>query len=233
MYIILKKLKPFAITLLLLGIYGCGSAPPTFLQSDYENKTVETIGILELKDKSILTEEFQISKEDYKNVENVVFEEVQDRNYDVVGPLKYESFGIDAEKDLTKELIAEICEKEKVDAILFSSISKYEDNYLGQHTLAMNFKLFKADGDSIWVDKVDLDKNGLLSFFLFVGTITLGVAVLPDDGTTSTDTKIVFGIAAGVLGGLLAEALIDNISAAISERIETLPEGVGQGNRIR
>jgi len=68
---------------------------------------------------------------------------------------------------------------------------------------------------------------------LFVASITLAVAVLPDDGTTSTGTKIMFGIAGGVLGGLLAEALIDNISAAISERIETLPEGVGQGNRIR
>jgi len=235
MYIILKKLKPFAITLLLLGIYGCGSAPPTFLQSDYENKTVETIGILELKDKSILTEEFQISKEDYKNVENVVFEEVQDRNYDVVGPLKYESFGIDAEKDLTKELIAEICEKEKVDAILFSSISKYEDNYLGQHTLAMNFKLFKADGDSIWVDKVDLDKNGLLGFVIFVGVFTATMLVYPYDPALepTTDVKLALGLGVGVLGGLLGEALTNYISSAISERIETLPEGVGQGNRIR
>lgn len=231
----MKKFEILVISLLLLGVYGCGSAPPTFLQTDYENRAVETIGILELKGKTILNDEFEISDEDLKKVENNVIEKVLNRNYDVVGPIKYEKFGRDSDQDLTKELIAEICKKENVDAILFSSISKYEDNYLGQHSLQMNFKLFKANGDSIWVDNAELDKNSLLGFFGLVTGVTIGMFVYPY-GTglePSTSTKLVIGLGIGVLAGLLAEGLTNYISTTISERFATLPEGTGQGNRIR
>ena len=221
------------IIILGLGVYGCGSAPPIFLQSDYENKALTSIGILELKEESVLNDEFEISEEDFKSVESIVIEEVLNRDYDVAAPVIYKSYEIDSDEDLTKEMIFKICEKEKVDAILFSSISKYEDNFLGQHSLQMNFKLFQANGDSIWVDQVDLDKNSLPGFLGFIVGITLGVAIYPDEtGTLSTSTRFAFGLGAGVLGGLLGEGITNHISTAISERFKTLPEGVGDGNRI-
>lgn len=217
-----------------LGLFGCGTVPPVFLQPDYENNPLKTVGIFELKDNSFLNEEANISAEDLKNVENIVIEEVLNRDYDVAAPVEYKSYGINTNQDLNKEMIFRICEKEKVDAILFSSISEYEDSFLGQHSLQMNFKLLKANGDSIWVDQVDLDKNSLPGFLGFIVGITLGVSVYPDDtGTLSTSTRLAFGLGAGVLGGLLAEGITNHISDAISERFKTLPEGVGEGNRIK
>jgi hypothetical protein len=229
----MKKFEPFLIVLFLVFIYGCGSVPPTFLLSDYENNPVKTIGIFELKKDNFSNDEFEISKEDFNNVESIIIEKVLDRDYDVVAPIEYTGFGIDSDKDLTKEFITEICKKWKVDAILFSSISKYEDSFLGQHSLQMNFRLLKDDGDSIWTDKINLDRNSLLGFFGFVVGVTVAVLVYPDDtGSLSTGTRAAFGLGAGVLGGLLAEGLTNYISEAIAKRFETLPEGGGQGNRI-
>ena len=230
----MKKFSVLFIVILGLCLFGCGTVPPEFLQSDYENNSVKSIGILELKDNSALNAETEITQEDFKNVENIVIEEVLNRDYDVVAPVQYKGSGINGVEDLTRSKIAEICEKEKVDAVLFPSISRYKDDFLGEHILQMNFKLYKANGDSIWVDKIELDKNGLPTFLLFVAGITVGSFAYPSDVVEpSTSTKLAFGLGAGVLGGLLAEGITNHISDAISERFGTLPEGVGNGKRIK
>ncbi len=228
----MKKVELFLVGLFLVGIYGCGSVPPTFLQPDYENNAVKTIGILELKDNSISTDSFEISDEQLKLVESMVIEEALNRDYDVAAPLEYKSFGIDSENDLTREMITSICEKEKVDAILFSTLYKYEDSFLGQHSLQMNFNLFKANGDSVWVDKVDLDRNGLVGFIGLLVGVTVSGAVQSNEMTPAS-VMIPVGLGVGVLAGLILEGATNYISAAITERFRNLPEGIGEGNRIK
>lgn len=228
------KLNLLLMSIILgLGVYGCGSAPPLFLQTDYEDKAVKSIGILELKEESVLNDEFEISDEDFKSVDSVVIEEVLNRDYDVAAPIIYESYEINSDEDLSKEMIFKICDKEKVDAVLFSSISRYKDDFLGEHSLQMNFKLYKANGDSIWMDQVDLDKNGLVGFLGSVVGITVATAAYPSDGIVGASTLIPIGLAAGVLAGLLVEGVTNHINDAISERLRTLPEGIGEGIRIK
>lgn len=221
----MRKYKLCIVAVVLIMVCSCATLkPPTFLESDYENAPVKSIGILELNGKSILNDERGISEKDFNKVENIILNEVFKRNY-LTTRVKYESFSIDSEKDLTREVIFEICEKQNVEAVLFSSISEYSDVFLGKHTLIMNFKLFKANGDSIWADKVNLKKNGLVTFLGGVAVTMIVVAAQPDDGITPKSTKTAFGLGIGALAGLLAEGLTSYIPDAISDRFKTLPKG--------
>ena len=73
----------------------------------------------------------------------------------------------------------------------------------------------------------------MLSFIGFVAGVTIATVLQPTSIPVSSDIKLQAGLGVGILGGLLVEGITSPTKDAITFRFLTLPEGKGQGKRIR
>jgi hypothetical protein len=212
--------------LFILGILtvGCSSAP-TFINPDFERKSIRSIAVMPVTDKRTSAEDKVNSQESKSIIENLLIEKFRDKRYDVVPP----ALVLNIMKEKTNQNISpeNLCSALKVDGILFSELYDYSDQFFIKHSIKMNFKIYNAEGDSLWINDLDESDMPFLSALGASLGWAVGVAV---EGNVSSKNKlptIFAGAAAAELIYAAVDGLTDETSLSIDKAFKSLPEAKG------
>ena len=217
----MKSKKLMIVVIGLCFLVGCASLPPQFISPDFNSNSISTIGVLKLSKDSKLLQNDTITIADLSRIEEIVIEGIESRDYDVVGPINPTSYKVENPTNIQKNEIEEICEAEKVDAIMLLNLSDYCDEYLGDHKLNLDLILYSAKGDRLWADKALVSQNGLLRFLGSTAGVT--VVTMTSNYDVGSSTKFSVGLICGALAGLITEGVTDYAGDAINNRLETIP----------
>jgi hypothetical protein len=208
---------------------GCSPAP-TFIKTDFNQKQIKTIAIMPIVDKRNAVEDTSQLHRSLSNIEELLSKKIVEKNYDFL------SAG--SVKNIVKEKTSEnmspqyLCSVLKVDGILFSKLFNYSDQFFIKHSLKMDFKIFDAQGDSLWTN--DLDDNDKPFLTAFGAAVGWGIGVAVDNKVSSGNKlpTILAGIAASELVYALVDGLTDETSQSIDKVFKSLPEQKRVGKEI-
>ena len=148
--------------------------------------------------------------------------QILDKHYEVIssGTVK----NLIKEKEITNLSPENLCSTLKVDGILFSELYDYSDVFFINHSIKMNFKLYDANGDSLWINELDDSYRPFLSAIGASLGWAIGVAV--DNKITSKNKlpTILAGVAAAELIYLVVDGVSDETSQSIDKAFKSLPE---------
>lgn len=218
--------RVYLFVFFLFSIIMVGCAPgPTFIKSDYDQKQIKSIAIMPVIDKRNIVGDTVRVKESLSNIEKLLSKKIMDKNYDVLSP--------DSVKNIINENTVEnmspenLCSILNVDGILFSGLYNYSDVFFINHSIKMDFKIFDAKGDSLWINEVDDSDRPFLSAIGASLGWAIGVAI---DNKISSKNKLPT-IVAGVAAAELVYVIVDGVSNETSQSIDgvfnSLPEAKG------
>jgi hypothetical protein len=218
-----KSIKMYIVTLFVCStiMIGCSSAP-TFIRPDYEQRQIKSMAIMPVTDKRSAAEDTVQAQKDLINIEEIISEKLLDKNYDVVSPgtvkniLKENPIG-----NMTPE---NLCSMLKVDGVLFSELYDYTDIFFVNHSIKMDLKVYDAQGDSLWINKLDDSDRPFLSAIGASLGWAIGVSL---DNKVASKNKIPI-IIAGVAAAEVVYVIVDGVSNETSQSIDkvfkSLPE---------
>ena len=215
--------KMYIITLFVCStiIIGCSSAP-TFIRPDYEQRQIKSIAIMPVTDKRSAAEDTVQAQKDLINIEEILSENLLDKNYDVVSPdtvkiiIKENPIG-----NMTPE---NLCSMLKVDGILFSELYDYTDIFFINHSIKMDFKVYDAQGDSLWINKLDDSDRPFLSAIGASLGWAIGVSI---DNKVASKNKIpiiIAGVAAAEVVYVIVDGVSNETAQSIDKAFKSLPE---------
>jgi hypothetical protein len=226
-----NSIRNYLFTFFIFGIIMIGCSPaPTFIKSDFTQKQIKSIAIMPVVDKRNVVEDTSQSHKSLINIEELLSKKIVEKNYDFLSPGSVKN--IIKEKAIENMSPQNLCSALKVDGILFSKLFNYSDLFFVNHSIKMGFKIFDAQGDSLWTnDMDDSDKPFLTAFGAALGW-GIGVAV---DNKISSESKlptILAGVVASELVYTIVDALTDETSQSIDKVFKSLPERKGIAKEI-
>ncbi len=218
-----KSIKMYIVTLFVCStiMIGCSSAP-TFIRPDYEQRQIKSMAIMPVTDKRSAAEDTVQAQKDLINIEEILSEKLLDKNYDVVSPGTVKN--ILKENPIENMTPENLCSMLKVDGILFSELYDYTDIFFVNHSIKMDLKVYDAQGDSLWINKLDDSDRPFLSAIGASLGWAIGVSL---DNKVASKNKIPI-IIAGVAAAEVVYVIVDGVSNETSQSIDkvfkSLPE---------
>ncbi len=216
----------YSITFFILSLImvGCSSGP-TFIKADYDQKQIKTIAIMPVIDKRNIVEDTVQSQESLLNIEELLSKKIIDKSYDVLSPGSVKK--IIKEKAVENMSPENLCSILKVDGILFSELFDYANVFFINHSIKMEFKLFDAKGDSLWINNMDdIDRPFLSAFGASLGW-AVGVAVDKKISSKNKLPTILAGVAAAEVVYVIVDGVSNETSQSIDKVFNSLPEAKG------
>lgn len=207
-----------------LIMIGCSSAP-TFIKSDYDQKHIKSIAIMPVIDKRNVVEDSVQSQKSLSNIEGLISRKIMDKNYDV---LPVDSVINIISKNRVENMSPDnLCSILNVDGILFSELYNYSDVFFINHSINMNFKIYDAKGDSLWINNLDdVDRPFLSAIGASLGW-AIGVAVHNKVSAKNKVPTILAGVAAAELVYIVVDGVSDETSQSIDKVFKSLPDAKG------
>jgi hypothetical protein len=209
-----------------------GCAPTAqFLKSDFEKKQIKTIAIIPVVDRRTDDKDTVESQELMTDIGELLSEKIMDKDYDVVSSSSVNK--IIKEKNISNMTPANLCSELKVDAVLFSNLFEYNDVFFINHKLNLNYKLYGADGASLWQN---LSQGSSSPIFYFLGGAlgwTIGISSNEQISSDNKSVAILAGVAGAAVGVVIGDALVDDISRYMDEGLMSLPDGKEEGKEIQ
>ena len=181
-------------------------------------------------DKRNVVEDTLQSHKSLLNIEELLSKKIVEKNYDFLSPGSVKNI---IKEKATENLSPEnLCSILKVDGILFSELFDYSNIFFINHSIKMRFKIFDAQGDSLWINNLDdSDKPYLSAIGASLGW-AIGVAV---DNKISSHNKfptILAGVAAAEVVYVIVDGLTNETSQSVDKVFRSLPDGKGNGKAI-
>ena len=214
----------YSFIFFILILFGCSSAP-TFIKSDYDQKQIKSIAIMPVIDKRNIVEDTVQSNESLSNVEGLVSKKIMDKNYDVLSPGSVKN--IIKEKEIENMSPENLCSVLKVDGILFSELFNYSDIFFINHSIKMEFKIFDANGDSLWINNLDDSDRPFLSAIGASLGWAIGVSIDKKISSKNKLPTILAGVAAAEVVYLIVDGVSNETSQSIDKVFKSLPEAKG------
>ncbi len=214
----------YSFTFFILILFGCSSAP-TFIKSDYDQKQIKSIAIMPVIDKRNIVEDTVQSNESLSNIEGLVSKKIMDKNYDVLSPGSVKN--IIKEKEIENMSPENLCSVLKVDGILFSELFNYSDIFFINHSIKMEFKIFDANGDSLWINNLDNSDRPFLSAIGASLGWAIGVSIDKKISSKNKLPTILAGVAAAEVVYLIVDGVSNETSQSIDKVFKSLPEAKG------
>jgi len=218
-----KRLLSF---LFLSTVLMIGCAPtPTFIKPDFDQKQIKVIAVMPVVDKRSFAEDTTAAIKTLTKIEELISNKIAEKNYHVIsaGTVKRIMNGKEI-KNLTTQFL---CTALNADGILFSELYEYADEFYVDHSLKMQFSIYDAQGDSIWVNELDDSYKPFLNALGASIGWSIGVAV---GNNISSDNKlpvILGGVAAAQLIYTVVDAVSDETSQSIDNIFKSLPDAKG------
>ena len=218
-----KRLLSF---LFLSTVLMIGCAPtPTFIKPDFDQKQIKVIAVMPVVDKRSFAEDTTAAIKTLTKIEELISNKIAEKNYHVIsaGTVKRIMNGKEI-KNLTPQFL---CTALNADGILFSELYEYADEFYVDHSLKMQFSIYDAQGDSIWVNELDDSYKPFLNALGASIGWSIGVAV---GNNISSDNKlpvILGGVAAAQLIYTVVDAVSDETSQSIDNIFKSLPDAKG------
>jgi len=226
-----NSIRIYLLTLLIGSLILIGCAPvPTFIKPNFAKNQIKSIAIMPVIDKREVSEDTLQSHRSLSNIEEILSKKIVEKNYDFLSPWSV--------KNIIKEKAAEnlspqyLCSLLKVDGILISELFDYSNIFFVNHSIKMRFKIFDAQGDSLWINNLDDNDKPYLSAIGASLGWAIGVAV---DNKISSHNKfptILAGLAAAELVYVIVDGLTNETSQSVDKVFRSLPDGKGNGKAI-
>ncbi len=200
---------------------GCSTAP-TFIKPDYDKKQIRTIAVMPTVDKRNLVDDTTGTNEILSNIEELIAVKIMDKNYDVLSAIAVKN--IIEEKAIQNMTPENLCSTLKVDGILFSELFDYTDVFFINHSIKMNFKIYDAQGDSLWINDLDDSERPFLS--AIAASLGWAIGVIIDNKISSKNktTTIIAGVAAAELVYGIVDAIRNETAESIDRVFDSLPK---------
>ncbi len=208
-----------------LILAGCSTAP-TFIKPDFEQKQIKSIAIMPVIDKRNSVEDTVQAHDNLLNIENLLSNKIVDKHYDALSPGSVKN--IIEDKAIENMSPKNLCSILKVDGILFSELFDYTDVFFINHSIKMRFKIFDAQGDSLWINNLDDSDRPFLSAIGASAGWAIGVSI---DNKVSSNDKVPI-ILAGVAAAELIYVVVDGVSNETSQSIDRVFKSLPDGKRI-
>lgn len=208
---------------------GCSSAP-TYIKPDFEQKQIKSIAIMPVVDKRDGVANTIQSNKSLSIIEELLTKKIVDKNYDAISPASVKN--IVDEKTIMNTKPEKLCSLLKVDGILFSELYGYSDIFLINHSLKMQFKIYDAKGDSLWINDLN---DSYLPFLSAIGASVSWAIGISADNKIEPKNKVPI-IIAGVVAAEIVYAIVDGLTDETSRSVDgvfhSLPKGKESSNRI-
>jgi len=203
-----------------------GCAPgPVFLKSDYEQKHIKSIAIMPVLDKRNNIEITVQSDKSLSNIEELLSKKIIDKHYDVLSSAAVEN--VLKEKAIQNMSPDKLCSILNVDGILFSELYDYSNVFFINHSIKMHFKIYDAQGDSLWINDLDdIDRPFLSAIGASLGW-AIGVAIDNKISSKNKAPTILAGVAAAELVYLIVDGLSNETAQSIDKVFHSLPDVEG------
>ena len=200
---------------------GCSSAP-TFIRPDYDQKQIKSIAIMPVTDERGINEDTIQAQKDLINIEQILSEQIKDKNYNVLSSASVRNIVKEnANENMTPE---NLCSILKVDGILYSELYDYTDVFFVNHSIRMEFKVYDAQGDSLWINNLDdSDRPFLTAIGASLGW-AIGVSIDKKIESKNKVPIILAGVAAAEVVYVVVDALSNETSQSIDKVFKSLPE---------
>jgi hypothetical protein len=226
-----NSVRFYLLTIVVCSIVLIGCAPsPTFIKSNIEQKQIKAIAIMPVVDKRNVVENTVQPHGSLSIIEELLSEKIMDKDYDVLLPGSVRN--IIKEKRIENISPENLCSLLKVDGILFSELLDYNDVFFINHSLKMDFRLFDAKGDSLWINNIDASDKPYLSAIGYSLGWTIGISINSSISSEDKSAAILAGVAGAVIGYAIADGIVNETSRSIDGGLFSLPDGKGSGKEI-
>jgi hypothetical protein len=225
------SIRTYLIIFFICSIIMTGCSPaPTFMRPDFEKKQIRTIAIMPVTDKRDSPDNKAQSNDNLLNIEELLSKKIIDKNYDIISPELVKN--IIKEKTIENMSPKNLCSTLNVDGILYSELFDYTDIFYINHSIKIDFKIYDAKGDSLWINNLDASNRPFLE--AIGASIGWAIGISLDNKISSKDKtpKILIGAASALVGYTIIDGILNEISMSIDRGLKTLPEGNGSGKKL-